>query len=415
MSTLSWEPLRHFVPNSRFLTAIEPPKILMVDDRKENLLALTAVLKEEGYHLVEANSGREAIEQAVLHDFAAILLDVQMPEIDGFETAQLIRGVSRAKSTPIIFVTAIHLTEAHAAKGYNVGAIDYLFKPINPEVLKAKVSILADLYQKNLEIRLQNQRLQDQALYEKEKSGLEEAIQARDEFLSMASHELKTPITPLNLQMQYFIKMVKDKTLKKVDDDKLEDMLVTAYSQVERLSETIDKLLDVSRFTTGKVEMKLEVVNLTELVKKALESFEIQLNAVNCKYSLRAPDEVIGMWDAFRIEQVFINLLSNSMKYGAGKPIEIEIEQDSENAILRVRDFGIGIAEEDQTRIFNRFEKASSPQNYGGLGLGLYIACEIVRHHHGSIHVDSELGKGATFTVKLPLIKSSSKIQSAKT
>lgn len=390
------------MPESSFVTKLKPAKILIVDDKQENLLALSAILKEEGYLLVEASSGREAIEKTAVHEFAAILLDVQMPEIDGFETAQLIRGISHAQSTPIIFVTAIHRTEAHAHQGYKVGAIDYIFKPIDVGILKAKLSILTELYQKSLEIKIQNKQLQEQALREKENLGLKEAIQARDEFLSMASHELKTPITPLNLQMQYFIKMAREDAFKTTDKERLERMLLTAYSQVDRLSETIDKLLDVSRFTTGKVEMNLEVVNLTELVKESLNSFAIQLRAVDCFCTLKAPESVMGAWDAFRIEQVFINLLSNSMKYGAGKPIEIEIETDQVNATLRIRDHGIGIAEEDQTRIFQRFEKASNPRNYGGLGLGLYIACEVVRHHHGSIHVDSEVGKGCTFTVKLP-------------
>ena len=378
------------------------PKILLVDDRKANLLALDVTLSGLGYELHEANSGQEAFEKVVAYEFAAILLDVQMPVLDGFETARLIRTVPQAMSTPIIVVTAIHQTEAHTHLGYEVGAIDYLFKPINVDILKAKIAILVDLYKKNHEIVAYAQRRQDAAVRDAENKFLKEQIKSRDEFLAMASHELKTPITPLNLQLQSFLKMAHSKTLKQVDDDRLIRMLTTASDQVDRLSETIEKLLDVARFTSGKVEMNLELVNLTELVQKTVASFEIQLNKVQCEIRTQATTEVSLICDRFRIEQVLINLLSNAIKYGAGKPIEIEVASDHESAVLVVKDHGIGIAEEDHKRIFRRFERAVSPTNYGGLGLGLFIACEIIKTHHGSIHVESALGQGATFKVKLP-------------
>lgn len=382
---------------------IENPKLLLVDDREENLLALTTVLKEEGFDLIEATSGAEALIHVHNHDFAAILMDVQMPGMDGFQTAELIRKTERSKTTPIIFVTAIHQSEAHARKGYNVGGIDYLFKPIDTNILKAKLSILGELHKKNIEVQIHNQRLHAQSLKDTENKLLKLQLQARDEFLAMASHELKTPITPLNLQLQVFLRMLDNGTLGAVDKEILHRMLSTAYNQVQRLSETIDKLLDVSRFTSGKVEMSYTEVNLCDLVRKVMSAFAIQMKAVDCEFRVMTPGQVIGHWDSFRIEQVLINLISNAMKYGAGKPIEVEVTSNDEEAELIVRDQGIGISKEDQTRIFNRFERASSPTNYGGLGLGLYISCEIVKNHKGHISVDSELGQGATFTVKLPL------------
>lgn len=392
------------MPDTGFITKLGPVKILLVDDREENLLALSTVLKHEGYQLIEASSGREAIEKASLHDFAAILLDVQMPDMDGFETAKIIRQRESSKNTPIIFVTAIHRTEAYASKGYFSGGIDYLYKPIDTDILKAKLAILTELYKKTQEVCFQNQRLQLQAKQELEASGLRQAIAARDEFLSMASHELKTPITPLSLQMQSFLRMVRNKTLKTMDDDRLERMLITAYSQVERLSATIDKLLDVSRFTTGTADINLQVFNLTEIVKSIVDSFELEFKSIGSSVSLVTPkQEVSIVCDRFRIEQVFINLLSNSMKYGAGGPIEIFVDTVNENAVLKVKDSGIGIAKEDQERIFQRFERAAPSKNYGGLGLGLYISGQILKHHDGTITVESELGHGATFIVQLPL------------
>lgn len=378
------------------------PKILLVDDRKENLLALQVSLRGEGYDLIEVSSGVEAYQQTILHEFAAILLDVQMPVLDGFETAKLIRLVPQAKTTPIIFVTAIHQTDTYVHQGYEAGAIDYLFKPINPDVLKAKLSILVDLFKKNHELRIFSQKLKDQIIRETENKMLKQQVRSRDEFLSMASHELKTPITPLNLQLQSFLKMVRNGTLKTIEDERLERMLVTAHSQVDRLSETIEKLLDVSRFTTGNVEMSLKTISLNQLVRKTIDSFDIQLRKLGCDCIITADEEVFGTWDSFRIEQVLINLLANAMKYGPGKPIEISISAHAGDARLSVKDYGIGIAEEDQTRIFKRFERSASPTYYGGLGLGLFIACEIIRHHHGSIRVQSQLGHGATFVVNLP-------------
>ncbi len=378
------------------------PKILLVDDRSENILALTATLSGEGYDLHMASSGKEAFEKTILHEFAAILMDVQMPELNGFETARLIRSLNHAKSTPIIFVTAIHQSEAYAHLGYEVGAIDYLFKPIDTGILKAKLSILAELFKRNYELQYYNQKRQDEAVRDAENKMLKSQVQARDEFLAMASHELKTPITPLNLQMQSFLKMVRTRTLKQIDDERLERMLSTAYHQVERLAETIDKLLDVSRFTAGKVAMNFEKVNLCELVKETVNSFEIQLNKLGCACKISAPDQVMIVCDLFRIEQVLINLLSNAMKYGPGKPVEIQISADEEWAELRIKDHGIGIAPEDHKRIFQRFERATPPTNYGGLGLGLYITCEIIKQHQGSIHIESSLGSGATFIVRIP-------------
>lgn len=378
-------------------------KLLLVDDKQENLLALTAVLRDQGYELYEALSGYEALSLAQDHEFIAILLDVQMPVMNGFETAQLIRKREKNVTTPIIFVTAIHRTEAYEQKGYDVGAVDYLFKPVNTEILKAKIAIFSQLYNQKLEIQKQSALLHEKSVKEKENEFLKESLKARDQFLSMAAHELKTPITPLNLQMQTFLKLINDGKFKDIDPTRMERMLRTSYSQVDRLSKMIDALLDVSRFTTGQMQVNFETVQLGELVKRVLQSFEEQLKTVACEAHLEIQSEVSGQWDSFRIEQVFMNLLSNAMKYGAGKPIEISVGEDQGQAVLKVRDHGIGIAKEDQARIFRRFERAVLPEFYGGLGLGLYIAWEIAQLHHGSLSVESEPGRGATFILKLPL------------
>lgn len=373
----------------------EKRKLLLVDDREENLIALNAVLQRD-YELIECLSGSEALLKVEQHDFTAILLDVQMPEMDGFETAALIRKTKRSETTPIIFITAIHRTDENEFKGYIAGAVDFLFKPFSPDVLKAKLNVFSELQR-------QSEELRKQAVKEKENQLLWKMLETRDEFLSMAAHELKTPITPLTLQMQSFMKMLKNDTLHDAPKQVLMKMLETSYDQVERLGRTVDELLDVSRFVTGKFALNPDVCSLGDLASKILQGYEEQLRAAGIEYDADIENNVIGEWDCFRMEQVLINLLSNAIRYGKGRPIEVRVAKDKDGAVLEVKDYGIGINIDDQARIFQRFERAASPKHYGGLGLGLYIASEIVHRHAGSISVESEIDKGSTFRVWLPI------------
>lgn len=360
--------------------------ILLVDDRIENLLALEVALRDPSYRLVQAVSGREAVQKAQEEDFAAILLDVQMPILDGFAAAKLIRESARSRFTPIIFITANHGSEYHERLGYEAGAVDYLFKPLNVGILRAKVSVFAELYRKNLEI-------QQQAML----------IYARDEFLSIASHELKTPITPLGLQMQSFISLVENGKLETVPREKLQRMLKNSFSQLERLTRLIDDLLDVSRITSGKLSLHPEPMDMSELVQSVAEGHAEEIKKANCVLTIDAKLPVVGNWDRFRVEQMLINLLSNALKYGPGKPLNIVVKQCDDQAIFSLKDQGIGISLEDQPRIFQRFERAVSSRHFGGLGLGLYIAAEIVKAHRGSISVESHPGAGALFSISLPV------------
>jgi signal transduction histidine kinase len=372
---------------ARTLSAPEAQvKILAVDDRSENLMAMEAGLQDPTYKFVKANSGKEALQRCREEDFAVILLDVQMPIMDGYATAKLIRKDNRSRFTPIIFVTANHDSEYHERLGYEAGAVDYLFKPLNIGILKAKVAVFADLFRKNREI-------QQQAML----------IYARDEFLSIASHELKTPITPLSLQMQSFINLVDSDALNTVPREKIQRMLKNAFGQVERLTRLIDELLDVSRLTAGKLVLHPDVMSLSEMVQTLADSFAVELKKSGCQLRLDLDAHAIGRWDRFRLEQVFINLLTNAVKYGPGEPIHASVTVDDSHAYLSVKDHGIGIAKEDQSRIFDRFERAASPRHFGGLGLGLYIASQIVKLHHGEISVQSDAGAGALFEVRLPL------------
>jgi signal transduction histidine kinase len=229
---------------------------------------------------------------------------------------------------------------------------------------------------------------------------LRHAVDARDEFLSVASHELKTPLTSLKLRVQGLIDQAPP-----VPDPaealRLHKSFELAERQVRRLEKLINSLLDVSRIAVGRFPLQCEEVDLVSMVHSVVGQFSAEIARSGADILLDLPAHARGHWDPLRLEQVVVNLLSNALKYGAGKPIEIVVRCDDETALLTVRDHGIGIDAADQGRIFERFERAVS-LNYGGLGLGLHIAREIVVAHHGTIHVESERGQGAAFVVAIP-------------
>ncbi|WP_437733486.1 AAA family ATPase [Sorangium sp. So ce1335] len=231
----------------------------------------------------------------------------------------------------------------------------------------------------------------------------QEAIQRRDEFLVVASHELKTPLTSLQMQAQSFERLLRRRALADVPPARIEAMLQVLDRQTSRLGRLVDELLDVTRLHAGRLPLARAPVDLAALAGEIVERMRPQLAASRCRTQLDLGAPVVGQWDADRLEQVVINLLSNAMKYGAGRSILVGVRRQADRALLVVRDEGIGIAEADQGRIFERFERAVSVRNFGGLGLGLYIARSIVASHGGSIRVESKPGAGATFLVELPL------------
>jgi signal transduction histidine kinase len=231
----------------------------------------------------------------------------------------------------------------------------------------------------------------------------QEAVRRRDDFLSIAAHELKTPLTSLQLHIQGLQSQVRAGTQKPLAPEKLGAKLESAYSQTQRLGRLVNDLLDISRIAQGQLHIKLEDVDLVALVRGQLERSREALTRAECPARLHtSAPAMVGRWDAMRLEQVVGNLLANAMKYGAGKPIDIDLEESDGVIQLKVSDFGIGIAEEDRERIFERFERAVSVRHYGGFGLGLWIVREIVQALGGTIDVESTPGQGSTFTVTLP-------------
>lgn len=252
-----------------------------------------------------------------------------------------------------------------------------------------------ELLEKRVEERTNELLLaKDEALY---------AVRARDEFLSIASHELKTPLTSMKLQAQVRKRNISKGNMDAFSHDKLSRMIHDDEKQINRLSRLVDDMLDISRLTSGKFTFELEETNLNTLIYDVLTRFAPQLEAAGTPVTVIATSQVIGLWDRYRIEQVVSNLITNAMRYGARRPINITVSGDEDRAKLTIQDHGIGIEEKDQARIFQQYERAVSANVVSGLGLGLYIVKEIVETHDGNISVSSSLGKGATFIVDLPL------------
>jgi signal transduction histidine kinase len=276
------------------------------------------------------------------------------------------------------------------ARGRTLGAITLVMAESERHYTEADLALAQDLAQRAA-AAVDNARLYRAA---------QDAVRLRDEFLSIASHELKTPLTSMQLAVQTLQRTMKQGQMPA--PDRLADRLSIVESQSKRLTRLINDLLDISRITAGRLELEREPTDLAALTRRVAEQFQDELLLAGCPLTVQAATPVIGTWDRARIEQVITNLLTNAMKYGRGRPIEIVVDGNGATARLTVRDEGIGIAPEYLERIFERFERAVAPGRFGGMGLGLYISRQIVAAHGGTISVTSRPGAGAVFTVLLP-------------
>jgi signal transduction histidine kinase len=368
-------------------------KVLLVDDRVENLLALESLLADlpsQKVQICKAQSGREALELLLKGDFALALLDVQMPEINGFELAELMRGSEKTMAIPIIFVTAGAIDTKHTFMGYEAGAVDFLYKPLDPRSVRSKVRVFLELEEKRLVIKAQMEELT-------------KALRFRDEFLSMVSHELKTPLTSLRLQLQMTLRRLTKKEGAPIDFDKLLKTFTSADRQVVNLNRLIEELIDVSRIRTGQMTIHPMALDLSLVAKEVFERMSEQLKLAQCPVKFELEEPLMVNCDSLRIEQVITNLLSNAVRYAPHGLITIRSWSDKNFAYLSIQDSGQGIRLEKQKTIFERFERDSKDPGIDGLGLGLYIVKQIVTAHRGDIELVSPPGEGAIFTLKLPL------------
>jgi len=386
-------------------------KLLIVDDLPENLLALEALIKGRDRVVYKALSADEALSLLLQHEFAMAILDVQMPGMEGFELAELMRGTERTRNIPIVFVSAAGHELNCAFKGYESGAVDFLYKPLDPHVVKSKVDVFVDLYCQGKAIKAQDEalkqsRLEQEVLLRKlqaTEEELERAVRMRDDFMSIMSHEVRTPLNGLSLENQLRKMHLAQGNADAFTLDKMRAMVERDERQIQSLIRLIEDMLDVSRIRTGKLSIRPARVDLVQLVARLLERFAPQVAAAGSVISYSGDASLSGNWDGFRIEQVVSNLLTNALRYGARSPIEVRVYRHDGEARIEVRDRGIGIGEDDQARIFQQFERVSGSQVAAGLGLGLYISEQIVVAHGGRITVESTLGKGALFRVHLPL------------
>ena len=240
-----------------------------------------------------------------------------------------------------------------------------------------------------------------------------DAIRARDEFLSVASHELRTPLSALQLQIQMLLLPPRRSPKAVLSREQMRLKLEKAFKQIERLTRLIEELMDVSRITAGRLRLELGEIDLAAVVRDLVGRLGEEANRMHSSIKVSAVTPVVGMWDLIRLEQVVTNLLTNAFKFGGGKPIEIRVEERGSTGRLVVVDHGIGIAPEDVERIFHRYEQAASSRAVGGLGLGLYIAHQIIEAHGGTIRVESQPGAGSTFTIDLPKAATTSEAAAA--
>jgi len=499
--------------------------ILIVDDRREDLMALEGLLESREYNVITALTPQEALRQILKRDFAVILLDVMMPEMDGFELASLIKQRERSRHTPIIFLTAAGADVGSIYRAYSVGAVDYLVKPIDRDIVKAKVATFVEIFRKDARIRRQAEALREadrrerdlalaelelrsrlryhnlcdavpeivwtakangspdyfnrrwfeytglsveealgsgwlgavhpddaaacwdrwreavaggemycelcrlrrgsdgiyrwhqlRAVPERDARGmlvgwigtlsdfedLKRALDARDDFISVASHELKTPMTALQLNLQGLRRQASGAPSN--SQVPMTEKVDKAIGHVQRLVRLVEELLDVSRITAGRLDLQLERCDLADIAREVAERMSDQASRAGCSVKLQADGRLPGTWDRLRIEQVITNLLSNAFRYAPGEPVDLCVDEEEGRARVRVRDGGPGIPQADRERIFERSERASRSRRHGGLGMGLYITREIARAHGGTVRVASTPGSGAEFVVELPLV-----------
>jgi signal transduction histidine kinase len=498
--------------------------ILIVEDDEATRVALQALLAPLAHRVEAVSSGDDALRCLLDEEFAVVLMDVRMPGLSGLETAALIRQRERTCRTPIIFLTGVNTGPTEILRGYMQGAVDYLLKPYDPDILRSKVAVFVELFAAREQARqlaiehlrrtqaeAERRRLHhfltqapvpicvfrgaahtfefanprfhaivsrtaligrrvidalpflvgtpvidilDRAYQTGEPfhahefatpldrngdgnleeaffsfnleplrdedgatTGLmvvavevtdqvharrraEDAVKSRDTFISVASHELRTPMTTLRMQADV---MLIDAQKGELTQEHAVSLLERSRRQLARMERLITELADAERLAAGHLELQVERVDAAQLVREIAERSADEVKKAGSVLSVDAHDAVVGQWDRFRLDQVVTNLLSNALRYGEAQPIEVSAHRVGDHAVIEVQDHGIGISEDAQGRIFERFERATSKSAREGLGLGLWISRRIVEALHGRILVASEPGHGSKFIVEIPL------------
>jgi signal transduction histidine kinase len=389
----------------------EKIKVLIVDDLSENLRALDAILRAPDRVIMQARSGLDALELLLDHDFALALVDVEMPEMDGFQLAELMRGTEKTRHVPIVFVTAAGMELNYAFKGYGAGAVDVLYKPLDINAVKSKANVFVELFRhrtafENQVKALEESRKEQECLLQQlqaTQAELQHSLNMREEFMSLVAHEMRTPLNTLFLEVQVRLSQLAKNNLSIFTPEHLQKMLGRGERQLKSIMRLIEDMLDVSRIKNGKLSIQPQDANLSSLLRQLAEDLTPLARESETEFVLEIASEVEGHWDAFRIEQIIINLMTNAIRYGKGKPVHVSLTMEGEHAVIKVADQGVGIAEHEQKKIFEAFERSGDNEVKAGLGLGLYISKKLAEAHAGDISVISQKDSGSTFILRLPL------------
>lgn len=385
-------------------TASMPVYFLLVDDLEENLLSLDALLRREGLVILKARSGPEALELLLQHDVALALLDVQMPGMDGFELAELMRGMERTKRVPIIFLTAGAADIQRWFRGYETGAVDFLYKPLEPTILRSKSDVFFELFRQQQQLKAsaeENARLLEES--RQYATALQEADTRKNEFLATLAHELRNPLAPIRNGLQ-ILRM----SPHSAEAATVRDMMDRQLTHLVRL---IDDLLDVARISQGKIVLRKQPITLQAVIQAALEVSRPLLEAARHMLILDMAEKEIWLdADLTRLAQIVSNLVNNAAKYTPNNGrITLTAHENKDGFVkITVADNGLGISKDMLPKIFSLFTQVenSMERAQGGLGIGLALVRELVQMHGGTIAAASEgQGKGSVFILLLPMME----------
>ncbi len=409
---------------------MKPVNILMVDDQPSKLLTYDAILGPLGQNLLKAQSAREAMAHLLREDVAVVLMDVNMPELDGFELAAMIREHPRCQRTAIIFVSGVHLSDVDRLRGYEIGAVDYVSVPVVPAILRAKVGVFVDLYHKSVALEELNRTLEERVLARttelenlvlqlrtserrliEQGAALAEQDRRKNVFLAMLAHELRNPLQPICMILELARGAGRSGALGDSERQIVE-------RQVGQLVRLVDDLLDASRIASGKLELRRADGDLAVIVESAIEAVRALANQKGQALTATLPPHPVAVHcDAVRLTQVLQNLLNNSIKFTPrGGSVALHVDVAGGDVVIRVTDTGAGFGKEECARVFEMFYQGprdtSTPQ--AGLGLGLALVKQLVELHEGTVSAHSNgPGQGCEFVLRLPIARAPAAVPEA--